>query len=132
MIKPLTCCVCGNPTNGRQWAGRDTRYGLCDGCIPAATKGVPLDAVRQSYGVRGVHYDLTYTPDDGQKVRIAMNFRKGMLLFPAVPLPSCADDLKILTGATDPCEFIKANETLQRMAVYELHRELACDDQANQ
>ena len=61
-VRSLTCCCCGNGTQGRQWWNRDTGYGLCESCAEnLPTKhGVPPEEMHDLYGVRGVHYDLGF------------------------------------------------------------------------
>ena len=57
-VESLSCCCCGNRTLGRQWWNRDTGYGLCDGCIELCGADVPVGDTAESYGVRGIHYDI--------------------------------------------------------------------------
>lgn len=55
----LRCCICDNGTRGRQWWNRDHGFGLCDECIDfAGVSSIPVGGVANSYGVRGVHWDI--------------------------------------------------------------------------
>lgn len=67
MTRPrrLICACCGEAAYGRQWWNRDTGYGLCRKCgewllthRPFNRDPMPLDEVEQSYGKRGVHWDV--------------------------------------------------------------------------
>lgn len=55
-IRELACTCCGGTTRGRQWWNRDKGYGLCLRCIAFVAKGETPESMRESYGVRGVHY----------------------------------------------------------------------------
>lgn len=60
-IQNLTCSCCGGYAPGRQWYNRDTGYGVCLKCVESNIRhGEDADSIKQSYGVRGVHYDPTY------------------------------------------------------------------------
>lgn len=54
----LTCACCGESTLGRQWWNRDTGFGLCASCIPLCQRGETPESFEQSYGKRGIHFDL--------------------------------------------------------------------------
>jgi hypothetical protein len=54
----LLCPCCGQVTRGRQWWNQDAGTGLCEACIAFVTP--TTDDMQQSYGIRGIHYDLTY------------------------------------------------------------------------
>lgn len=57
--RTLTCCCCDSDTKGRQWWNRDEGYGLCNDCIVAnGVKDVLMGSVAQSFGVRGIHWDI--------------------------------------------------------------------------
>ncbi|STQ90031.1 hypothetical protein [Iodobacter fluviatilis] len=56
--RTLTCCCCGNSTRGRQWWGRDNGFGLCTDCISFCEADVGQGEKTESYGIRGVHFDL--------------------------------------------------------------------------
>ena len=66
-MKRLICCCCGGSTTGRQWHNRDTGYGLCVSCIPLCAPRVGVGETHPSYGIRGVHFDVTprTAEDDG-------------------------------------------------------------------
>ncbi len=56
--RTLVCCVCGQPTRGRQHWNRDAGYGVCaeHGQQTADREG---EAVALSYyGERGIHWDV--------------------------------------------------------------------------
>lgn len=58
--RSLICCCCGSGCIGRQWWNRDTGYGIC---VPCANQWetnpkVGPDELKQSCGVRGVHFDI--------------------------------------------------------------------------
>ncbi len=56
--RPLTCCVCGAGTQGRQWWNRDTGYGICVPCADQQAERMgPLEH-KDYYGIRGIHFDL--------------------------------------------------------------------------
>ena len=57
-IITLTCCCCGDYTQGRQWWNRDTGYGLCTGCIDFCSNGTDEKGMTDLYGIRGTHYDV--------------------------------------------------------------------------
>jgi hypothetical protein len=53
----LACCCCGESFMGRQFANQDTGHGLgpcCDSYV--SSRGYSEDAIRRTYGVRGVHW----------------------------------------------------------------------------
>lgn len=55
----MVCAVCGAATLGRQWANRDTGFGLCEACPPwLAERGMSPEEMRDLYGEPGVHYAL--------------------------------------------------------------------------
>lgn len=60
----LICACCGAYTLGRQWFNQDKGYGLCPKCITLCSRGQTDQEVQSTYGVRGVHYDLDYRPDE--------------------------------------------------------------------
>lgn len=69
-VRRLTCCCCGAATRGRQWHNRDTGFGLCADCAdwiqtrPLRNTDRPTDEeMQQTYGIRGVHYDIRDDPD---------------------------------------------------------------------
>ncbi len=55
-IQTLTCCCCGELTQGRQWWNRDTGYGLCAACAERISKSEDDETVKNCYGVKGIHY----------------------------------------------------------------------------
>lgn len=61
-LKDLRCCICGDPTRGRQWHNRNTGYGICTSCAdgPAlrgfASAEETTAGMLRLYGVRGIHY----------------------------------------------------------------------------
>lgn len=61
---PLTPCAVAaaeRPRVGRQWWNRDTGYGLCERCaVWLPTRGTTPEEMKELYGERGVHYDLSY------------------------------------------------------------------------
>ena len=55
----LRCCHCNSGLRGRQWWNRDEGFGLCDDCISfVGLSDFPIGATTQSYGVRGLHWDI--------------------------------------------------------------------------
>lgn len=54
----LTCCVCGEPCQGRQWWNRDTGYGLCQACGDTITLTHGAAEAEDMAGKRGVHWDI--------------------------------------------------------------------------
>lgn len=62
--KRLICCCCGASCIGRQWWNRDTGYGICPSCADQweANPKVGPEELKQSCGVRGVHYDIPPRP----------------------------------------------------------------------
>lgn len=55
-IKSLTCCCCGQETQGRQWWNRDNGYGLCEKCADIISHKEDAEEMRSCYGTKGVHY----------------------------------------------------------------------------
>jgi len=58
-IKSLTCCCCGERTKGRQWFNRDNGFGICGSCISKIERKEDAETVKNCYGVRGIHYNIT-------------------------------------------------------------------------
>ena len=58
--RQLTCCCCGELTQGRQWHNRDLGYGLCSKCAKwmTTTRGVTPEEMRDLYGAVGFNYNL--------------------------------------------------------------------------
>lgn len=56
--KKLICCVCGMFTKGNQWHNRDRGYGICQKCAKGEMKDLSPEEMKQSYGMKGVHYAL--------------------------------------------------------------------------
>jgi len=54
----LKCTCCGASHFGRQWDNMDTGYGLCPACVDFCAARCEPEKMEQTYGVRGVHYDL--------------------------------------------------------------------------
>lgn len=57
-IKELTCCCCGERTQGRQWWNRDTNFGLCVSCADRISQREDEESMLTCYGIRGVHYAI--------------------------------------------------------------------------
>lgn len=57
-VRRLLCACCAGVTHGRQWFNQDDGYGLCPSCADRIEARGNTDMPR-TYGVRGVHYDLT-------------------------------------------------------------------------
>jgi len=57
-IRRLTCACCGTETRGRQWWNQHRGFGLCTVCIPFVSRGMSELWVGQTYGIKGVHYDV--------------------------------------------------------------------------
>jgi hypothetical protein len=57
-IRHLTCCCCGEATQGRQWYNRDTGFGLCEKCIPYVSRKQSPEEVLSCYGRQGYHFDV--------------------------------------------------------------------------
>lgn len=64
MTRPrsLACACCGETAIGRQWWNRDTGFRLCAACVPLILRQEGEGALRQSYGIPGVHYAVELTP----------------------------------------------------------------------
>lgn len=62
-VRRLTCCCCGAATRGRQWWNRDTGFGLCTDCIDFCARNTTPEDFQQSYGDRGVHFDVKEDSD---------------------------------------------------------------------
>lgn len=56
----LICACCGSYTFGRQWYNQDKGYGLCPSCYTWLSTKESSDEIQFSYGVRGVHFDITF------------------------------------------------------------------------
>ena len=53
----LTCCCCGEGTQGRQWYNRDAGFGLCEKCADwIKGRGTSDEEMVSLYGHRGEHY----------------------------------------------------------------------------
>lgn len=57
-IKTLTCCCCGELTEGRQWWNRDNGFGLCKSCADRISLKEDEDTMKSCYGIKGTHYYL--------------------------------------------------------------------------
>ena len=57
-VEPLLCSCCDGLTYGRQWWNRDAGFGLCVDCVDFVSRGQTPEWVLDSYGERGVHYDV--------------------------------------------------------------------------
>lgn len=60
-IRRLYCTCCGAVIRGRQFHNQDTGHGMGACCIDFASRNMSADDVRRTWGVRGVHFDLTET-----------------------------------------------------------------------
>ena len=70
----LTCTCCGESTEGRQWWNLDTGYGLCEGCVEQCTRDEPDPIRTNTYGTRGVHFDLDFdTAPDGSQAALVQS-----------------------------------------------------------
>ena len=59
-VSRKTCACCGEMTRGRQWFNRDRGFGLCPKCADWMLEhNESLEDMESSYGVRGVHYDVS-------------------------------------------------------------------------
>ena len=63
-IRTLTCCCCGEATQGRQWWNRDLGFGMCGSCIARIRKRgrMPEDEIKSCYGIEGIHYNVAVKP----------------------------------------------------------------------
>lgn len=63
--RKLSCAVCGQPTQGRQWWNRDTGYGVCIEHGEQAVEREGPETTTNLYGRRGFNWDLGYrTPPE--------------------------------------------------------------------
>jgi len=67
-LERLYCSCCGGVTTGRQWSNRDTGYGLCVSCIPQCSRNQTDEEFQRTYGVRGIHFDLSQSPPGDEAV----------------------------------------------------------------
>jgi len=44
---------------GRQWWNRDKGFGLCSQCAERIEKRENADYMKECYGIKGYHYDLS-------------------------------------------------------------------------
>lgn len=59
MEELLTCCCCGDATQGKQWWNRDTGYGMCSACIAYVKEhGMSEAEIALNYGQAGIHYPV--------------------------------------------------------------------------
>lgn len=63
MAKALICCCCGGQAIGRQWWNRDKGYGVCVKCSKSIAKKETPEYMKECYGERGYHYDITWRGD---------------------------------------------------------------------
>lgn len=54
----LICSCCYAYTYGRQWYNRDTGFGLCASCATWLRTRESAEAMKENYGIAGVHYEV--------------------------------------------------------------------------
>lgn len=57
-VQSLTCCCCGEETQGRQWWNRDSGYGLCLSCANEIEQKYGREYVIDMAGEKGWHYGV--------------------------------------------------------------------------
>lgn len=57
-IKTLTCCCCGELTQGRQWWNRDNGFGHCNSCTDRYDQDTKIGERNDCFGIKGKHYYL--------------------------------------------------------------------------